>query len=113
MPAAAPASTPSAPTAPTGATETFALAVPIVDDAGRSYRTLTLVEPSLRHDAQIARRGLKGASAQTAAMVAALSGVPESATINLKLRDARRLKHWLNATERRAVVADMAAELAI
>ena len=88
---------------PAGLTRTFALAVPIADDDGRTWSEITLREPELRDQASMQRGKTTTANERSARHIAELSGVPDIAVRRLKLRDARVIQAWLKSLNTEAM----------
>ena len=89
-----PVTPPATPAAVPGKT-VFALRAPITDAAGKTHATLALDRPALHHDIAAQARG--GTDDPTAAMIAALSGVPIEAIRTLAIRDSLPIALWLRA----------------
>jgi hypothetical protein len=81
-------------------TTTIALTRPL-RMADAEITELKLVEPELRHFVASGRRA--SANEQTAALIAALSGISEEAAVRLKLRDAKRIQRWFEELRRDAL----------
>jgi len=94
----------------TSASKVFNLAVPITDDAGSTWTSITLREPTLRDQAAVQRRTSATGTEQTAQLLSILSGVPESAVRRLKTRDARRMQKWERLLVADAIEKDVAAD---
>lgn len=93
-----------------GASKVFKLAVPIADDAGSTWTSITLREPTLRDQANIQRRTTLSGTEQAAQLIAALSGIPESAVRRLKTRDVRRMERWQRRLVDEAIALDITAD---
>jgi len=91
----------------TSASKVFNLAVPITDDAGSTWTSITLREPTLRDQANIQRRTTATGTEQAVQLIAALSGVPESAVRRLKTRDVRRMERWQRGLVDEAIAIDV------
>lgn len=72
-----------------------------ITDGAQTWDQLTLGVPQLRHRVEADRSAGAGAgeNARTAALIAAISGVSESAIRRLAIRDARRIAKVLANTE--------------
>ncbi|KAB2942942.1 MAG: phage tail assembly protein [Hyphomicrobium sp.] len=93
-----------------GLSKTFSLAVPIHDDAGKTWTQITLIEPELRHRVLVQRAKSANLAEQTARMLSVLSDVPETAIRRMKQRDARACNRWIEEIVRSGIEADVLAE---
>ena len=106
-------------TAPDGATaataiadarQTYKLIVPVTDGEGSAVVSLTIVDPELRHRAQVERLKPASQTEATRAMISVLTGVPADVVGRIKYRDYLAIDRIIESMVSRGVKADIATD---
>lgn len=93
-----------------GALETYTFRVPVTDDTGKTWTTVLIEDPELRHEAQVDRATTSSDMAAFALRLSTLTGMPVEAVHRIKFRDANALRDIIERLKDRGVKLDAERE---